>query len=161
MEFSTVVVRVAGSNTLPRIWPALPPWPRAVRALLVQAPGKSGKSLRPKKLPHGGWAEGKLVRLEVFADLVDGVIGLSKSDGHVSGGGLLGLLTWAGARGREEDGIGLAAEAMAQDLKGAGGIAEISGDLSGGAPVDDERAQGLVLSVSWDLGLEKELPESA
>jgi hypothetical protein len=52
--------------------------------------------------------------------------------------------------------VGFVAEAVAEDAEGGWGVAEVAGDLTGGAPFDEVGAQCLVLAVEGFLGLEEE-----
>jgi hypothetical protein len=53
--------------------------------------------------------------------------------------------------------VGIMAESMTEDTKGARGIAEALGDLSGGATFDEVGAEGLVLALLGGLGSGEEL----
>jgi hypothetical protein len=125
-------------------------------AFFVQASGQRSEPLLAQELAHGGRAERQVASLEMLADFVDGVIGLAERDGQVSRSRLLGLLAGAGARRGEEAGIGIAAETVTEDLEGSGGVAEIASDLSGGAALDEESAEGFVLALSGEVGFEEE-----
>ena len=72
------------------------------------------------------------------------------------GGGLFGLGPGAGMGGEEEGGLGVVAEAVAQDAEGGRGVAEGAGDLVGGAAFDEIGAQGLILALLGHRGLEEE-----
>jgi hypothetical protein len=57
-----------------------------------------------------------------------------------------------GAGGEEEGGRGVATKMVAQDLKGAGRVAEGTGDLCRGAILEEVGTKGLVLTLlggSW------------
>jgi hypothetical protein len=54
-------------------------------------------------------------------------------------------------------GVGFVAEAVAEDAEGGRGVAEVAGDLTGGAPFGEVGAERLVLAVEGFLGLEKEV----
>ena len=73
-------------------------------------------------------------------------------------GGLLRLALGAARGGEEERGLGVAAEVVAQHAKRALGVAELGGDLFGGAFIDEVAAQRLVLALFGVLGLEEEAP---
>jgi hypothetical protein len=49
------------------------------------------------------------------------------------------------------------AELMTEDAKGARGVTEAAGDIGGGLLVDEEGAEGFVLALQGELGVEKEL----
>jgi hypothetical protein len=55
----------------------------------------------------------------------------------------------------EEVGLG-AAEMMAQDAEGAGGIAKAAGDVSRGKTFDEVGPEGLVLALGGGSGFEEE-----
>ena len=65
---------------------------------------------------------------------------LAQSDDEGAGSGLLGLSAGAGVGGEEESGLGVVAEAVAQDAERAWGVAEGAGDLLGGAALDEDRS---------------------
>jgi hypothetical protein len=48
---------------------------------------------------------------------------------------------------------------MAEHMEGAWGVTEAAGDLFGGFSLDEVSAEGLVLALSGQLGLEKEAAE--
>ena len=126
---------------------------------LIQAPGQCSKTLGPEDFPHRGRAEGAVALLEGLADFIDRVVLFAQLDDQVAGGRFLGLGLRAVARGHKEDRVGLAAEVVAQDVKGVERVAEGAGDLFGGAALDQESAQGLVLAVFGQAGFEEEAAE--
>jgi hypothetical protein len=84
------------------------------------------------------------------------VVLLAQLDDGVAGSGLFRLGTRAGAWGGEEDGIGLAAEVVADDVDDAGTVGEVAGDFLGWAAVDEIGAEGLVDALSGGAGFEEE-----
>jgi hypothetical protein len=81
---------------------------------------------------------------------------LAQSDDEGAGSGLLGLSAGAGVGGEEESGLGVVAEAVAQDAERAWGVAEGAGDLLGGAALDEVGAKGFVLALLGEGGLAEE-----
>jgi hypothetical protein len=92
-------------------------------------------------------AERKLLLLERFADLVDGVVTFAELHGPVTRGGLAGLAVWSRTRRDEEDRFFLSTKVVAHDLEGARGVPEGTRDLCGGAIFDEERTQRIVLTL--------------
>jgi len=75
---------------------------------------------------------------------------------EIPSGRLLGLRAGSGACGHKEDGFGIAAKVMAQDLKGSRRVIKVVGHLGGGAPLDEIGSQCLVHAVFGVGGLQKE-----
>jgi len=63
------------------------------------------------------------------------------------------------AWGKEESGLGLAAEMMAKDVKGIEGVAKGASDFRSGATLDQIGAQGLVLAVFGQARFEEKAAE--
>ena len=135
--------------------------PRGMRPLLIQAPGQCRKTLGPEDFPHGGRAEGTVAIFERLADFIDRVVLFAQLDDPVVSGRLLGLGLRAAARGGKKDRGRLTAEMVAQDIKGIERVAKSAGDLPGGPSLDQEGAQGFVLAVFGQLGLEEKAAEAA
>jgi hypothetical protein len=53
--------------------------------------------------------------------------------------------------------VGVVAELIAEDAEGVGGVSEAAGDLGSGQFLDEEGAQGLVLTMERRFGAEEEL----
>jgi hypothetical protein len=130
-----------------------------MRPFLIQAPGQGRKALRSEDFPHGGRAQGTVALFEGLADFIDRVILFAQLNDQVAGGRFLGLGLGAMARSHEEDRLKLAAEVVAQDVKGVEGVAEGTGDLFAGMPLEQKSAQGLVLAVFRQARFEKEAAE--
>ena len=126
---------------------------------LVQAPGQRRKTLGPEDFPHGGRAEGTVALFEGLADFIDRVVLFAELDDQVAGGRLLGLGLGTVAWGDKKDRVRLAAEVVAQDVKGIERVAEGAGDVFGGPALDQIGAQGLVLAVFGQAGFEEEAAE--
>ena len=105
-------------------------------------------------LPDGGAAEGSAVVLERSLDVIDGKVLLAQGQDEFADGVFLGLGAGAGLEVAEEIGL-RATEMMAEDTKGAGGIAESLGDQWGRDALDEVGAEGLVLAVSGEAGSRK------
>ena len=69
---------------------------------------------------------------------------------------LVGLRLGALAGGGEEVGQAAVSELVAEDMNGAGGVAEAAGDVGGRQLVDEEGAQGFVLALAGRAGLGEE-----
>jgi hypothetical protein len=93
---------------------------------------------------------------EGFADFIDRMVLFTQGDDEGPGGGLFGLSAGAWAGGEEEGGLGVVAEAVAQDAEGPWGVAISAGDLLGRAALDEVSAESLVLAVFGEGGLEEE-----
>jgi hypothetical protein len=131
-------------------------WP-----LLVPASGQRRKTLGPEDFPHSRWAEGAAALFECVADFIHRVVLFAELDNEVTGGRLLGLGLGAMARGDKEGRLRVAAEVMAQDVKGIERIAEVLGDVLGGPTLDQVGAQGFVLTVLGQARFEEEAAELA
>ena len=125
---------------------------------LVESPGQRGEAELAQHLAHGGGAQWRALLLEGFGDFVDGVIAFAQQlDGNPRGG-LLRLALGTAYGGEEEGGRGVTAEVVAQHAKRALGVAELGGDLFGGAFIDEVAAQRLVLALFGVLGLAEKAP---
>ncbi|MGH8510473.1 MAG: hypothetical protein ACREU8_03555 [Gammaproteobacteria bacterium] len=62
----------------------------------------------------------------------------------------------AGPGGGKEIAEARVAEVVAEDAKAAGAVAELTGDLMGGAALYEVRTQGLVLALAGARGLQEE-----
>jgi hypothetical protein len=120
---------------------------RAGRALLVEPPGQAGVALGLEEGRDGGRAEGVAFVAEGGAAVVEGEVLLAQGDHAVAEPVLLGGRSGPFGRGEEEGPLGALTELMDQDAKAAGGVAEASGGLGGGKPLDEVSAEGLVLAV--------------
>ena len=75
---------------------------------------------------------------------------------EISSGRLLGLRAGSGACGHKEDGFGIAAKVMAQDLKRSNRVIKVVGHLGGGASLDEIGSQSLVHALFGGGGFQKE-----
>ena len=64
---------------------------RLIGAFRIQPPRKRGESLLFEDFAHAGGAQGALLFLQGFADLIDGMILFAQLDDQLSSRGLLGL----------------------------------------------------------------------
>ena len=78
---------------------------------------------------------------------------------EVAGGGFFGLNLRAMARGDEKGRLRLTSEVMAENIERIERIAEGAGDLLGGAALDEESTQRLVLTMLGQPRLEEEAAE--
>jgi hypothetical protein len=83
----------------------------------------------------------------------------AKSDDEFTGPIAQGSVVGPSAKDLKESlaKVGVVAEAVTEDTKGARGIAEALGDLSGGASFDEVSTEGLVLALLGGLGSGEEL----
>src|SRR5664280_249347 len=93
--------------------------------------------------------------LQGVADFVDRVILLAQTHDEIASGGLLRLGGWSRARGDKEDGVGIAAEVMAKNLEGSGGVVEGASDLGRGKFINEIGSQSLVHTLLGVGGFEK------
>jgi hypothetical protein len=84
------------------------------------------------------------------------VILFAKSYDEIASGRLLGLGAGPAECGHKEDGIGIAAKVMAQDLKRSSGVIKVVGHLGGRAVLDEIGSQGLVHAVFGVGGFQEE-----
>jgi hypothetical protein len=84
---------------------------------------------------------------------------LAQTDDEVASRGFLGLGLRSPARRQEEGRGGIAAEVMTEDMEGADGVTEGPGDRLGGPVFEEVGAEGLVLALFGDDGLEEEAAE--
>ena len=75
---------------------------------------------------------------------------------EISSGRLLGLRARSGACGHKEDGFGIAAKVMAQNLKRSSRVVKVVGYLGGGASLDEIGSQSLVHALFGVSGFQKE-----
>jgi hypothetical protein len=87
------------------------------------------------------------------------VVLFAQLDDEIVRGRFFGLGLGTMARGDKKDRLGLAAEVVAQDVEGIEGVAEGAGDSLGGATLDQESSQGLILAVFGEAGLKEEAAE--
>jgi hypothetical protein len=135
--------------------------PRPHRALVVQASGQRGKPFGLQDLADGRRTQRVLVRFQVLADFVDGVIPLAEIDDQVPRGRLLRLRLWAPSWRDKEDGVGLATEVVTQDVERGHRVAERAGGRVGGPPLHEVGAERLVLPLLRRLRLEEEAANGA
>ena len=129
---------------------------RALGPFFIQAPGQRGEALGLEDLTRGGGAQGEFLGLEGLADFIDRMVLLAQSDDEGPGGGLFRLGAGAGPSGQEERRLRVVTEAVAKDPKGARGVAEGAGDRLGRAALDEIAAEGFILAVFGQGGLEEE-----
>ncbi len=129
---------------------------RTLRPFFIQAPRQRGKAFGLENLAHGGGTQEQLLSFEQLADFIHRVVLFAQLNDERAGGGFFGLGAWSGSGGEEESGMRVVGEAMAKDPEGAGGIAEVAGDLLGRAAVEEESAQGFVLAVFGKARFEEE-----
>ena len=130
-----------------------------MRPLPIQTSGQGSETLGLEDFPHSGRAQGTAALLEQLADLINRVVLFAQLHDELAGGRLLGLGLRAVARGDEKDWIGLAAEVVAEDVKGVERVAKGAGDVLGRAPLNQISTQGLVLAVFRQAGFKKEAAE--
>ena len=106
--------------------------------------------------PYGGRTERAPLLLQGVADLVDRVILLAQAHDESASGGLLGLGARSRACGNKEVGIGIAAEVMAKNLEGTGGVVEGVSHFGGGEFIDEIGTQCLVHTLLGVGGFEEE-----
>ena len=135
--------------------------PRPHRALVVQASRERGKPFGLQDLADGRRTQRELLRLEVLADFVDGVVPLAQIDDQVPRGRLLRLRLRAPAWRHEEDGVGLPTEVVTQDVERGHRVAERTGRRVGGPPLDEVGAERLVLPLLRRPRLEEEAANGA
>jgi len=75
---------------------------------------------------------------------------------EIPSGRLLGLRAGPGVSGHKEDGFGIAAKVMAQDLKGSRRVIKVMGHLGGGASIDKISSQCLIHALFGVGGFQKE-----
>ena len=142
--------RSCGNRRRPRRW-AEPGGP-----LLVEASGQAGEAFVLQDLADGGGAERRSLLLERTADVVDRVVALAQGDDLRPAAALVGLRLGALAGGGEEVGQAAVSELVAEDMEGAGRVAEAAGGFGGRQLVDEEGAQGFVLALAGRAGLGEE-----
>jgi hypothetical protein len=131
-------------------------------ALIVSAARQAGEALFAEQDREGVDAELMSLLPQLVLNVVDGEISLAQ--GHDA---LPDAIAGRSGLGAAADvfeiallGVGLAAELVAQDAEGAGGVAEVAGDLGGGSSLGEVGAQGFVLAMQGFLGLAEEAGRS-
>ena len=130
-----------------------------MRPFLIQASGQGRETLSAQHFPDCGRAERTVTLLEGLADFIDRVVVLAQLNNQVACGRFLRLGLGSVVRGGKEDRLGLAAEVVAQDIKGVKGVAKGTSDLFGRAPFDEKSAQGFVLAMFGEARFEEEPAE--
>ncbi|MGH8512022.1 MAG: hypothetical protein ACREU8_11755 [Gammaproteobacteria bacterium] len=115
--------------------------------------GSGREAFFAEHLAHGSCAQLDSLLAQRGADLVDGVVALAQLDDALARGGLLRLGARSGPGGGKEIAEPRVAEIVAEDAKAAGAVAELAGDLMGGAALYEVGAQGLVLALAGARGL--------
>jgi len=129
------------------------------RSFVIAAPGQSREAFGAENFANGGGAQGAVAIFERLADFINGMVLLTELHDEVVGSGLFWLGLGAVARGDEEGGRGVTAEVVAQDVQGAQGIAEGAGDFLGGAALNQESPQSVVLALLGEARFEEKPAE--
>ena len=128
--------------------------------LLGGAAGELGQAGRAQDLVDKADAVGQVFAAQAGGDVVDGEVVLAQNEDALAGagGGVAGGAGGSGsgpAGGEQELGIVAAEELGAEIAKAAGGVAEATGSLGGGATVDEAGAEGLVAALARGGRLEE------
>src|SRR5262249_52518965 len=126
---------------------------RSVGSLLIAAPRQLGEALLLEDRGDGCRAERLTVPRQSPADVVDGKILLAEGDDLLPQPFLLAGRPALVCRGDEEVAIGPAAELVYEDAEAPRRVAEASGRLGRREAVDEEGAEGFVLSLGGAGGL--------
>lgn len=97
-----------------------------------------------------------MVVLQGLADFIDGVVLFPEAEDEISGGGLFWSGSGSGLGSSEKNGVGIAAEVMAEDMEGADGVTEVTGGHFGREVIDEIGAEGFIEAVFGMSRLEEE-----
>ena len=128
-------------------------------SFVVASPRQAGEPFLMQQDRQRMDADGLAFGGELALDVVDGQVLLAQGDGAFADEIARRRLPRPRAR-RGEEGfafVGIATKLVTEDAKGAGGIGEAAGDLSGRKLVDEISAEGFVLSLGGRLGSREEL----
>jgi hypothetical protein len=122
-------------------------------ALVVSAAGKPREALLTEQDGEGVDRDDVVGGGKFPLDVIDRKIAFAHGYGQITdaiagGGGLRSTMGLAKERGAF---VGVVAEVMTKDPKGARRIAETSGNVAGGLFIDDEGAERLVLALHGEL----------
>ncbi|OLE46659.1 MAG: hypothetical protein AUG46_09015 [Acidobacteria bacterium 13_1_20CM_3_58_11] len=127
------------------------PW-----SFFIQPPRQRSEPLGFEDFPHAGRTQWRVAVLQNLADLINGVVLLAQLNDQVASRGLLGLGLRAMPRREKKGGMRFSAEMVTEDVEGVEGVAEGAGHVFGETALDQISAQGLVLAVFRQAGLEEE-----
>ena len=130
--------------------------PNLVWPLVITASRQAGEAFVLQDLADSGGAERRSLLLERTADVVDRVVALAQGNDLGPAAALVGLRLGALAGGGEEVGQAAVSELVTEDMDGTGRVAEAAGDFGGRQLVDEEGAQGFVLTLAGRAGLGEE-----
>src|SRR5207253_3520531 len=130
------------------------PW-----SFFIQPPRQRSKPFGFEDFPHSGRTQWGVAILKNLADLINGVVLLAQLDDQVAGRRLLVLGLRAVPRREQKGGVGFSAKVVTEDVEGIEGVAEGAGNVLGETALDQVSAQGLVLTVLRQTGLEEEAAE--
>src|SRR5438046_1047178 len=130
------------------------PW-----SFFIQPPRQRSKPFGFEDFPHSGRTQWGVAFLKNLAYLINGVVLLAQLDDQVAGRRLLGLGLRAVPRREKKGGVGFSAKVVTEDVEGIKGVAKGASNVLGETALDQVSAQGLVLTVLRQTGLEEEAAE--
>ena len=130
--------------------------PRAGWTFVVGPAWQASESFVLEDLCDGDRTEGVSLVGQIAADVVDREVLFAQGDDAIAEG--IGLGCGLGSLGRceEEVASGILAELMDEDAEAARGVTEAASGLGAGKAIDEEGAEGLVLTVGGVGGLEED-----
>ncbi|PYT85157.1 MAG: hypothetical protein DMG40_00275 [Acidobacteria bacterium] len=125
----------------------------------IEPPRQGSEPFGLEDFPHAGRTQWGVAILQNLADLIDGVVLLAQLDDQVAGRRLLGLGLRAVPRREKKGGVGFSAKVVTEDVEGIRSVAKGASNVLGETALDQVSAQGLVLTVLRQTGLEEEAAE--
>jgi hypothetical protein len=133
--------------------------PRPGGTFVIGPTRQASKSFILEDLCHGDRTERIPLMGQVPADVIDGKVLLAQGDDLIAEWIGFGRDLGTFGRGQEEVTSGILAKLMNKNTKASRGVTKAASGLAAGQPLDEESAEGLVLTVGRVGGLEKDLGE--
>ena len=131
-------------------------WPRSKRALIVSPARQPREPFVLENLCNGDRTERVSFVGQIAADVIDREILFAQGDDAVAYGVGLGSGLGSFSRLEEEVASGILAELVDEDSEAPWGVTEAMRGLGAGEAIDEEGAEGFVLTVCCVGGLEEE-----
>src|SRR5580700_8853555 len=127
-------------------------------SFLVATAGQAGKALRAEQQAERINADGVPRLGELALDVIDGEVAFAQGDDAFADriAGRAGSQPMMGHREESDAFAGVVPELVAQDAKGAWGVAKARGDFAGGELLGEVGAERFVLTLAGGVRLEEE-----